>query len=122
MKTITFANGKTINYTFFERTQPYFMGARREGVKCTMLADEMGLAEINEMLNDENAVAEFVVEGQDGTQEIKTGYVIKKEVSVKNECVQPETDESPAVYADVLCFELCKRTYIENLLSRMGIN
>lgn len=122
MKTITFKNGKTINYDFFERTQSFYMGASREGVRCTLSAGEIPLAELNELLNDENATAELVVTGADGQQEIKTGYVIKKEIAVKNEVVQEETPQTPAVYADVMYFELCQRTYLENLLINLGIN
>lgn len=110
-----------INYDFFERTQPFYMGAQREGVRCAMSANEISLSELNELLNDENATKEFLVVAEDGFEEIKTGYVIKKEVAVKNELIRSETPEAPAVYADVMYFELCQRAYMENLLANMGI-
>ena len=52
---------------------------------------------------------------------IYDGYVLKCKCGIENKLVQAETPETAAVYADRIIFKLAKRTYIEEMLHRLGL-
>ena len=118
----TFANNKTLPYLTAIETEEYYNGASRRTLCFTCEKDAMGLDVLNNLLSTEANVQNIkLTNSETGAENIYTGYVMKAEIGIKNTLLAPETEETPAQYADRLCCKLCKRTYIEQQLARLGL-
>ena len=117
-----FTNNKTLPYLQAIETEEYYNGASRRSLSFECEKDAMGLDVLNNLLSTEANVQSIKLTNSDtDTENIYTGYVLKAEIGIKNRLIAPETESAPAQYADRLCFKLCKRTYIEDQLARLGL-
>ena len=133
---IKFLNGTNFSYLNAVETEEYFNGASRRTITFEAEVGVIGVDELNGILSDENNTKSITLTGdevaildENGNPTGETsqavnicdGYVLKCKCGIENKLVQAETPETPAVYADRLVFKLAKRTYIEEMLHRLGL-
>ena len=133
---IKFLNGTNFNYLNAVETEEYYNGASRRTLTFEAEVGVIGVDELNGILSDENNTksitltgAEVAVTDAEGNPtgeytravNIYDGYVLKCKCGIENKLVQAETPETAAVYADRIIFKLAKRTYIEEMLHRLGL-
>ena len=133
---IKFLNGTNFEYLNAVETEEYYNGASRRTLAFEAEVGVIGVDELNGILSDENNTKSITLTGdevaildENGNPTGETthavnicdGYVLKCRCGIENKLVQAETPETPAVYADRLVFKLAKRTYIEEMLHRLGL-
>ena len=133
---IKFLNGTNFSYLNAVETEEYYNGASRRTLAFEAEVGVIGVDELNGILSDENNTKSITLTGdevaildENGNPTGETthavnicdGYVLKCRCGIENKLVQAETPETPAVYADRLVFKLAKRTYIEEMLHRLGL-
>lgn len=133
---IKFLNGTNFEYLNCVETEEYYNGASRRTLTFEAEVGIIGVDELNSILSDENNTKSITLTGdevaildENGNPTCETtravniydGYVLKCRCGVENKLVQAETPETPAVYADRLVFKLAKRTYVEEMLHRLGL-
>ena len=133
---IKFLNGTNFSYLNAVETEEYYNGASRRTLTFEAEVGVIGVDELNSILSDENNTKSITLTGdavaipdENGNPTGETtravniydGYVLKCRCGIENKLVQAETPETPAVYADRLVFKLAKRTYVEEMLHRLGL-
>ena len=133
---IKFANGKNFEYLNAVETEEYYNGASRRTLTFEAEVGDIGVDELNGILSDENNTKSITLTGDEvavtdaegnptgeytRAVNIYDGYVLKCKCGIENKLVQAETPETAAVYADRIIFKLAKRTYIEEMLHRLGL-
>ena len=133
---IKFLNGTNFSYLNAVETEEYYNGASRRTITFEAEVGGVGVDELNGILSEENNTKSFTLTGdavaildENGNSTGETthavnicdGYVLKCRCGIENKLVAEETPETPAVYADRLVFKLAKRTYIEEMLHRLGL-
>ena len=133
---IKFLNGTNFSYLNAVETEEYYNGASRRTLAFEAEVGVIGVDELNGILSDENNTKSITLTGdavaildENGNPTGETthavnicdGYVLKCKCGIENKLVTEETSETPAVYADRLVFKLAKRTYIEEMLHRLGL-
>ena len=133
---IKFLNGTNFSYLNAIETEEYYNGASRRTLTFEAEAGVMGVDELNSIISDENNTKSITLTGDEvdvldaegnptgeTTQAVNIydGYVLKCRCGIENKLVQAETSDTAAVYADRIIFKLAKRTYIEEMLHRLGL-
>lgn len=122
MKAI-FENGKSVQYENAIETEEYWGGTNRRTLTFTCAPDAVSVDDLNALLGDAANTAALSLENEElGITNVYENYTMKLKVGVERQLTQPESPESPAVYADKLVFKLGKPTYIEQQLARLGLN
>ena len=124
---IKFANGTSLEYFDAINTFPIDGKVKRNGLLVKIINPTVSLDELNTLLNDaENTKTitlvndKFPVYDEQGNQtgvttitKVLDNYIIKNSISLEDFIVQQETNESAAVYAPMLSFELWQLSYSE---------
>ena len=133
---IKFLNGTDFGYIRAVETEEYYNGASRRTLTFEAASDAVSVDELNAVLSDEENTKSITLTGDEvavldsegnptgevtKAVNIYDGYVLKCRCGIENKLVQPETPESAAVYVDRIIFKLAKRTYIEEMLHRLGL-
>lgn len=113
--------GTEFEYLEALETEQYYNGASRRVLTVTCAADAIGLTEANSLLTEENLNSIALTNEEGNVTNYYDGYVLKLSCGMQNELVQPETTETPAVYADRIVIKVGKRTYFEEQLRRLGL-
>lgn len=132
---VKFANEKEINYLFAEEKEEYYNGNNRRTLTFEVDPAEIGLAELNEVLNNAENIKTIEltsdplpqydeagnITGYATEKAIHDGYVLKLNVGIENKKVAEETPDAPAEYAERIYFKIGRRTYIEEQLAALGV-
>lgn len=122
MKAI-FGNGTALKYINAIETEEYWGGSSRRTLTFTCAADAISVDELNEILSNANNLQTLALESEDlGITNYHEGYVLKLNVGLSKELVQPEGPDSAAAYVDRLVFKLGRPTFIEQQLAKLGIS
>lgn len=119
---IKFNNGTGFSYLEAFETEEFYNGSSRRTLTFYCEVGAISLDELNTVLSDEaNTQSITLTNEEENVTNIHDGYVLKIKCGIENRLVQSETPETAAVYADRLVFKLGKRTYIEEMLHRLGL-
>lgn len=122
MKAI-FGNGESVEYLRALETEEYWGGSSRRTLTFTCAADAVSVDALNELLSGADNVRTLALENEElGVTNCYEGYTMKLKVGVERELEQPESPDSPAVYADRIVFKLGKPTFIEQQLAKLGVS
>ena len=78
------------------------------------------MAELDSAFSAENC-EKITIIGDDGSENIHTGYTIRAELSKAPVEVSTATDEAEAVYEDRITVSMSQRTYAESQLANMEV-
>lgn len=76
------------------------------------------MAELDSAFSAENC-EKITIIGDDGSENIHTGYTIRAELSKASVEVTPATEEAEAVYEDRITVSMSQRTYAESQLASL---
>ena len=131
---------KEFEYLTSLETEEFYNGSSRRTLTVNCAADAIGLDELNTLLAEEN-LAQIIMtntEGipvygdpnEEGVAELDhydpivnyfDGYVLKLSCGMNSVLAEMETSESPAKYEEQIVFKVGKRTYIEEMLHKLGL-
>ena len=92
-------------------------GANRDTLNFIFPATE-DMAALDSAFSAENC-EKITIIGDDGSENIHTGYTIRAELSKKSVEVTPATEEAEAVYEDRITVSMSQRTYAESQLASL---
>ena len=92
-------------------------GASRDTLSFIFPAD-VSMESIDVAFSAE-ACEKITIIGDDGSENIHTGYTIRAELSKKSVEVTPATEEAEAVYEDRITVSMSQRTYAESQLASL---
>ena len=95
----------------------YVQGASRDTLNFIFPATE-DIAELDAAFSAENC-EKITITGDDGSENIHTGYTIRAELSKAPVEVSTATDEAEAVYEDRITVSMSQRTYAESQLASL---
>ena len=113
--------GTEFEYLDALETEEHYNGSSRRTLTVTCLPDAISMDELNALLTEDNLASITLTNTETGAVGIHDGYVLKLKIGVENKLIQVDTPDTPAVYADRLIFKLGKRTYIEEMLHKLGL-
>lgn len=120
MHTIQIAD-RVFEYLKADEDEMFYNGAYRRYLYVECDPDAIDLTELNKLLTEENLASIALSNSEVGVTNYHDGYTVKMECGIKQEKVQEESFDHPAVYADRLVFKLGRRTYIEEALHKLGL-
>lgn len=94
-------------------------GASRDTLNFIFPATE-GMAELDSAFSAENC-EKITIIGDDGSENIHTGYTIRAELSKTSVEVTPATESEAAVFEDRITVSTSQRTYAESQLANMEV-
>lgn len=95
----------------------HIQGASRDTLTFIFHAD-VSMESIDVAFSAE-ACEKITIIGDDGIENIHTGYTIRAELSKKSVEVTPATEETEAVYEDRITVSMSQRTYAESQLASL---
>lgn len=121
MLKVMLKNGLTFEYIGAEMMDEYYNGIARRTMSIICPADAISVDKLNSELIENNLVSIDLVDEENETVDTYEGYVIKLECGIKYKLIVEETPDYPAVYADRLVIKLGRRTYMEDMLNKLGM-
>ena len=94
-------------------------GASRDTLNFIFPATE-DMAELDSAFSAENC-EKITIIGDDGSENIHTGYTIRAELSKASVEVTPATESEAAVFEDRITVSMSQRTYAESQLANMEV-
>ena len=120
MKKIKIA-GVEIEYLMIYEREVQYNGAYRRGLTITCPEDAIGLDALNDLLVEQNLDSIVAINEDAAVTDYYDGFVIKMSCGVVKTLVEPENADHPNIYEDRIVFEVGKRTYTEEQLSKIGL-
>ena len=116
---IILANGKELNPILVKGATTFVQGAKRDTLSFVFPATEdMGALDT---AFSESACESIAIIGDDESESIYKGYVIRAELKKAPVEVSPETPEAPAITEERITVSMSQRTYIETQLAILGV-
>ena len=115
---IILANGKELSPILVTGGPRNIQGASRDTLSFIFPAD-VSMESIDVAFSAE-ACEKITIIGDDGSENIHTGYTIRAELSKKSVEVTPATEEAEAVYEDRITVSMSQRTYTETQLAELN--
>ncbi len=112
-------NGKELSPILVTGGPRMVQGASRDTLNFIFPATE-DMAELDSAFSAENC-EKITIIGDDGSENIHTGYTIRAELSKASVEVTPATEEAEAVYEDRITVSMSQRTYAESQLANMEV-
>ena len=112
-------NGKELSPILVTGGPRMVQGASRDTLNFIFPATE-DMAELDSAFSAENC-EKITIIGDDGSENIHTGYTIRAELSKAPVEVSTATDEAEAVYEDRITVSMSQRTYAESQLANMEV-
>ena len=116
---IILANGKELSPILVTGGPRHIQGASRDTLSFIFPAD-VSMASIDEAFSAE-ACEKITIIGDDGSENIHTGYTIRAELSKASVEVTPATESEAAVFEDRITVSMSQRTYAESQLANMEV-
>ena len=110
-------NGKELSPILVTGGPRMVQGASRDTLNFIFPATE-DMAELDSAFSDENC-EKITIIGDDGSENIHTGYTIRAELSKAPVEVSAATAETDAVYEDRVTVSMAQRTYAESHLASL---
>ena len=110
-------NGKELSPILVTGGTRMVQGASRDTLSFIFPAD-VSMASIDEAFTAD-ACDKITIVGDDGSENIHTGYTIRAELSKASVEVTPATEEAEAVYEDRITVSMSQRTYAESQLASL---
>ena len=110
-------NGKELSPIMVTGGPRHIQGASRDTLTFIFPAD-VSMASIDDAFTAE-ACEKITIIGDDGSENIHTGYTIRAELSKAPVEVSPATEETEAVYENRITVSMSQRTYAESQLSSL---
>ena len=114
---IILTNGTELNPIMITGGPRHFQGASRDTLSFIFSAD-VSMTSLDEAFTAA-ACEKITIIGDDGSENIHTGYTIRAELSKAPVEVSPATADSAAVYEDRITVSMAQRTYMESQLAAM---
>jgi len=117
---IILANGTELNPIVVSGSQKYINGMTRDALTF-VFSEDASLDEINELFTDVNCetIKIYEGEGENESEYIHTGYVIRAELTKSPVVVKPATDETAEVVENRVSVSMALRTYTEKQLASL---
>ena len=112
-------NGKELSPILVTGGPRMVQGASRDTLSFIYPAD-VSMESIDVAFSAE-ACEKITIIGDDGSENIHTGYTIRAELSKASVEVTPATEEAEAVYEDRITVSMSQRTYAESQLANMEV-
>ena len=116
---IILANGKELSPILVTGGPRNIQGASRDTLNFIFPATE-DMAELDSAFSAENC-EKITIIGDDGSENIHTGYTIRAELSKASVEVTPATESEAAVFEDRITVSMSQRTYAESQLANMEV-
>lgn len=114
---IILANGKELSPILVTGGPRHIQGSSRDTLTFIFPATE-DMAALDSAFSADNC-EKITIIGDDGSENIHTGYTIRAELSKSPVEVSPATEESEAVYEDRITVSMAQRTYAESQLASL---
>lgn len=114
---IILANGKKLSPIMVTGGPRHVQGSSRDTLNFIFPATE-DMAALDSAFSAENC-DKITIVGDDGSENIHTGYTIRAELSKAPVEVSAATDEAEAVYEDRITVSMSQRTYAESQLASL---
>ena len=112
-------NGKELSPILVTGGPRMVQGASRDTLNFIFPATE-DMAELDSAFSAENC-EKIAIIGDDGSENIHTGYTIRAELSKASVEVTPATESEAAVFADRITVSMSQLTYAESQLANMEV-
>ena len=112
-------NKKELSPVFVTGGPRMVQGASRDTLNFIFPATE-DMAELDSAFSAENC-EKITIIGDDGSENIHTGYTIRAELSKASVEVTPATESEAAVFEDRITVSMSQRTYAESQLANMEV-
>lgn len=112
-------NGKELSPILVTGGPRNIQGASRDTLSFIFPAD-VSMEAIDEDFSAE-ACEKITIIGDDGSENIHTGYTIRAELSKASVEVTPATESEAAVFEDRITVSMSQRTYAESQLANMEV-
>lgn len=116
---IILANGTELNPILVRGATSFVQGTKRDTLSFIFPASE-DISDLDVAFS-EKACDTITILGDDETESVYKGYVIRAELKKAPIEVSPETPETPAVMEERITVSMAQRTYIETQLAALGI-
>ena len=116
---IILANGKELSPILVTGGPRNIQGASRDTLSFIFPAD-VSMAAIDQAFTAD-ACEHITIIGDDGSENIHTGYTIRAELSKASVEVTPATESEAAVFEDRITVSMSQRTYAESQLANMEV-
>lgn len=110
-------NGKELSPILVTGGPRMVQGASRDTLNFIFPATE-DMAELDSAFSAENC-EKITIIGDDGSENIHTGYTIRAELSKASVEVTPATESEAAVFEDRITVSMSQRTYAESQLASL---
>ena len=110
-------NGAELEPILVTGAPRYVQGANRDALSFVFPADA-GLAELDGVFSPDNCQSVTIL-GDDGSENVHTGYVIRAELSKAAVETAPATADSEAVYEPRITVVMAQRTYTETQMAQL---
>lgn len=112
-------NGKELSPILVTGGPRMVQGASRDTLNFIFPSD-VSMASIDEAFTAD-ACDKITIVGDDGSENIHTGYTIRAELSKASVEVTPATESEAAVFEDRITVSMSQRTYAESQLANMEV-
>ena len=112
-------NGKELSPILVTGGPRMVQGASRDTLSFIFPAD-VSMAAIDQAFTAD-ACEHITIIGDDGSENIHTGYTIRAELSKASVEVTPATESEAAVFEDRITVSMSQRTYAESQLANMEV-
>lgn len=112
-------NGKELSPILVTGGPRMVQSASRDTLNFIFPATE-GMAALDSAFSAENC-EKITIIGDDGSENIHTGYTIRAELSKASVEVTPATESEAAVFEDRITVSMSQRTYAESQLANMEV-
>ena len=112
-------NGKELSPILVTGGTRMVHGASRDTLNFIFPATE-DMAELDSAFSAENC-EKITIIGDDGSENIHTGYTIRAELSKESVEVTPATESEAAVFEDRITVSMSQRTYVESQIANMEV-
>ena len=112
-------NGKELSPILVTGGPRMVQGASRDTLNFIFPAD-VSMAAIDQAFTAD-ACEHITIIGDDGSENIHTGYTIRAELSKASVEVTPATESEAAVFEDRITVSMSQRTYAESQLANMEV-
>lgn len=112
-------NGKELSPILVTGSPRMVQGSSRDTLNFIFPVTE-DMAELDSAFSTENC-EKITIIGDDGSENIHTGYTIRAELSKASVEVTPATESEAAVFEDRITVSMSQRTYAESQLANMEV-
>lgn len=116
---IKLADNTTITALKVDGGKQYIQGAQRDVLAIHIAKDAATFDALDTATGDATKTARITIIGDDGSEALHEGYILRQSLASKPVLIAPETADAPARYEERYIVELAQETYTERQIRQV---